>query len=138
AFGGLSGENLKTLLQQDYLCCGSDETARPADYSLGKSHPRGFGSMIRFIRMCRDLSIPMAEIIRRITLLPVTVYSLPQRGLIAPGMKADLTIFQEELLQDHADFQTPHAPCSGITELYINGIPHSSGIRSGKVIKVQG
>ena len=138
AFGGLSGENLKTLLQQDYLCCGSDETARPADYSLGKSHPRGFGSMIRFIRMCRDLSIPMAEIIRRITLLPATVYSLPQRGLIAPGMKADLTIFQEELLQDHADFQTPHAPCSGITELYINGIPHSSGIRSGKVIKVQG
>lgn len=135
AFGGLSSENLNTLLQQEYLCCGSDETARPFDLSLGKSHPRGFGSMVRFIRMCRDLAIPMEEIIRRITKLPAGIYSLKQRGVIAPGMKADLTVFQEELLEDHADFTTPHAPCSGIIDLYINGTAHSSGIRTGKVIR---
>lgn len=137
AFGGLSTENLNTLLKQDYLCCGSDETARPADFSLGKSHPRGFGSMVRFIRMCRDLSIPMEEIIRRITRLPAEIYSLKQRGMIAPGMKADLTIFQEHALADHADFTAPHAPCSGIFDLYINGTAHSSGIRAGKVIRVR-
>jgi N-acyl-D-aspartate/D-glutamate deacylase len=93
--------------------------------------------MVRFIRMCRDLSIPMEEIIRRITRLPAEIYSLKQRGMIAPGMKADLTIFQEHALADHADFTAPHAPCSGIFDLYINGTAHSSGIRAGKVIRVR-
>lgn len=139
AFGGLSAENLNTLLLQDYLCCGSDETARPADRSLGTSHPRGFGSMVRFIRLCRLLHIPMEKIVQRMTFLPAGIFGMKDRGIIAAGMKADLTLFREDLLQDKADFVHPHAPCEGIEEVFVNGVPHfASGERSGKVIRIPG
>ncbi|NOY75872.1 MAG: amidohydrolase family protein, partial [Kiritimatiellaeota bacterium] len=37
---GMSESNMRKILSLPFVCCCTDETARPADFSLGASHPR--------------------------------------------------------------------------------------------------
>jgi len=133
AFGGMSEDNLKQILKLEWVCCGTDETARPADESLGRSHPRGFGSFPVFIRMLGNEGLSMEQIIRKITSLPAGIFRLTDRGLIRPGKNADLVVFQEEELDSQADFHSPHRPAKGIRSVYVNGVPAYDGL-SQKVI----
>ncbi len=129
AFGSLSTENMRRILNQDYVCCGSDENARPLSLELGRSHPRGFGSFPRFLNMVRQENT-LSEAIRRVTSLPAHVYGLKNRGLIRRGYYADLVLFDENELKDHADFAQPHSPASGIRSVYVNGV---ESFRDGQV-----
>lgn len=122
AFGGLSPENMERIILKPWVCCGTDENARPADESLGRSHPRGFGSMPRFLNIVRR-HLSLAEAIRKTTSLPASVFRLADRGVIRPGAFADLVLFDEENLADAADFAHPHVPASGIRCVWVNGIP---------------
>jgi N-acyl-D-amino-acid deacylase len=129
AFGSLSVENMRRILNQDYVCCGSDENARPLSYELGRSHPRGFGSFPRFINLlCQENTL--AEAIRRVTSLPARIFGLKNRGLIRSGYYADLVLFDEQEWKDNADFVHPHAPASGIRRVYVNGV---ESFRDGQV-----
>lgn len=120
-FGGMSEENLKRILAQEWVCCGTDETARPRDISLGTSHPRGFGSFPRFIAELREQGLSMERIIPRLTSLPARIFRLRNRGTVVPGALADLVIFDEEKLGSAADFRSPHTPASGIVRVYVAG-----------------
>ncbi len=141
AFSGMSEENMKRILAQDWVCCGTDETARPPDYSLGRSHPRGFGSFPRFIQILRRQGMPMEKIIRRITSLPAEIFRLKNRGKILSGMMADLVIFDETELYSGADFRQPHTPAKGIRQVYVNGAAAYDGTekkvtaRAGRVLR---
>ena len=129
AFGSLSTENMRQILKQDYVCCGSDENARPHSLDLGRSHPRGFGSFPRFLNMVRQENT-LTEAIRRVTSLPARIYGLKNRGLIRSGYYADLVLFDENELTDNADFAQPHSPASGIRSVYVNGV---ESFRDGQV-----
>ncbi|MBO7147091.1 MAG: amidohydrolase family protein [Lentisphaeria bacterium] len=145
AFGGMSDENLNRILQQDWICCGSDETARPENSSLGISHPRGFGSFPRFIRLAQKQGIALQEILRRLTSLPASILQLPERGVLKPGYFADLVLFDPEKLQDQADFPNPHTAAEGIHTVIVNGRVSYTGEsrqvtsqRAGRVLRCTG
>ena len=121
AFSGMSKTNLNKILSKKFICCGTDESARPVDYSIGKSHPRGFGSMVRFINMQSILGVPLEESIRRITSMPASIFNLVGRGLIKPGYFADLVLFDREELLSMADFNAPHTLSKGISTVWVNG-----------------
>ena len=121
AFKGMCPENLKKVLAADYVCCGSDESSRPLDYCIGRSHPRGFGSMPRFIRMHQELGIHLEESIRRITSQPADIFGLTGRGMVATGYCADLVLFDPERFIDTADFTNPHSLSLGIDKVWVNG-----------------
>lgn len=131
AFGGMSEVNLERILAKDWVCCGTDETARPLDDSLGRSHPRGFGSFPRFISMAAK-SVPLEEVIRRITSMPAGIFGLRGRGGIREGYYADMVLFDPGKLASRADFLHPHTPAEGIHTVFVNGEVAYSG-ESGKV-----
>ena len=121
AFQGMSPENLQRILQQDFCCCGTDESARPLDYSIGRSHPRGFGAMPRFFRMLRDMQIPVGEAVRRMTGLPAEIFQLHDRGKLEPDRLADLVLFDPETFDTAADFLHPHQTAQGVAGVWIGG-----------------
>ncbi|MBO4631858.1 MAG: amidohydrolase family protein [Lentisphaeria bacterium] len=141
AFGGMSDRNLVRILSQSWVCCGTDETARPADDSLGFSHPRGFGSFPEFIRLLREQEIPMQKIISRLTALPAGIFHLKNRGEIRVGCYADLVVFDEQALHSKADFLHPHTPAAGIRKVFVNGMTAYDGeicqvkVRSGRILR---
>ena len=140
AFGGLSAENLETILKEPYICCGSDETARPEDDSLGVSHPRGFGSFPRFFRMVSEKQ-GIAEAVRKMTSLPAQICNLSDRGILKPGNAADMVLFHPDEFKDNATFKTPHAKASGIRSVFVNGVLsfHNGELlrRAGKGLKIR-
>ena len=56
------------------------------------------------------------------TLLPATRLGLTQRGRIAPGMWADLVVFDPDTVTDTATFEMPHQYPIGIRDVVVNGV----------------
>ena len=121
AFRGMSEENLMRILALPECCCGSDESARPADDSIGLSHPRGFGSAPEFFRRLTAAGMPVGEVIRKLTGLPAARFGLRDRGLLRRGLAADLVWLDPERFRSGADFRTPHRPAEGVLGVWIDG-----------------
>jgi N-acyl-D-amino-acid deacylase len=121
AFSTMSPDNLCHFMKQPYLCCGSDESARPVGYHIGRSHPRGFGSLPRFIKLATQWAT-IEEVISKITYLPASIFNLKNRGVIKPGYYADLTLLKLDELQACANFAEPHAISKGIRAVWVNGV----------------
>ncbi len=78
-------------------------------------HP---GMLERFVVQDRVLSLE--EAVRKMTSMPAGRLGLADRGLIAPGMAADLVLFDLERVRDRATNLFPHRP---ITEHYPHDFP---------------
>ena len=90
---------------------------------VGLCHPRYFGTMTRYLaRFVRDGGVlPMEEGIRRITSMACERYGLKNKGVIRAGYDADLVLFDENKLMDHADYLNPFAPNEGIRMVFVMG-----------------
>ena len=83
--------------------------------------------------------LPLEEVIRKVTSLPAELFHLRGRGTIRCGSAADLVLFDREELCDCADFASPHAFCTGIHQVYVNGVLSYENRevtgRAGKILK---
>ena len=66
------------------------------------------------MRKLLELDIPIGEAVRRATGLPARTFGLADRGLLAEGKRADLTLWDPDELTDTANFASPHSPARGI------------------------
>jgi N-acyl-D-amino-acid deacylase len=106
------------------------------------AHPRAFGSfprvLAKYVREEKIITLEMA--IRKMTSLPANRLKLYDRGRIAPGMAADLVIFDPNTIQDTATFTKPLAFPTGISYVLVNGkiaIDHGkpTGELAGKILR---
>ncbi len=129
-----SEENLRTILQQDWVCLGSDVGA-VAKEARKLTHPRAFGTFARFLgHYCRDLGLmALPEAIRRITSLPASLLGIAQeRGSLRPGCAADIVVFDPAALRDHATYQEPWQYATGVQHVLVNGqVVVENGAHSG-------
>lgn len=93
------------------------------DGELFGAHPRGFGSFPRAIRQfVRERGIlSLEEAVRRMTSLAADHMGFPDRGRIAPGMVADLVLFDPETVSDRATPEAPHELSVGIHRVLVGG-----------------
>ena len=134
----MSEENIKKQIAKPWVMFGSDESAMsPQEQILLKSaHPRAYGNFARLLGkyVREEQVISLTEAIRRLTLLPAQTLGVPDRGRIAPGFYADITIFDPKLISDHATFEDPHRFATGVQHVLVNGIPVvSDGRHTGKL-----
>ena len=64
----------------------------------------------------------MEEAVRKMTSLPASVFGL-DRGVIRPGMPADICVFSLENIQSHATFAHPDRMCTGFDYVFTAGRP---------------
>lgn len=112
----MSDDDLKFFLKQPRIMFCTDG-------ELHGKHPRGAGSFPRiFGHYVRDEKVlPLAEAVRKASALPAEQLHLGDRGRIAPGMKADLVLFDPAIIADHATISQPEAPPEGIPDVMVNG-----------------
>jgi N-acyl-D-amino-acid deacylase len=79
----------------------------------GVPHPRSYGTFARVLSM--------EEAIRKMTSLPAQRFGLTERGLLRPGLKADVVIFDPERVRDKATFADPHQYAEGFSYVIVNG-----------------
>jgi len=101
-----------------------------------KVHPRNYGAFPRaFGRYVRERgALSWEDAVRKATALPAAMLGMVDRGTIAPGMIADLTIFDPKTIIDKATFVEPAQFAVGVSNVLINGRP---AILAGKLTEVQ-
>lgn len=88
------------------------------DPTAGKLHLRSYGSFPRKIRkyVLEDKVIDLANAVRSITSLPASVFRMKERGLLKPGYRADIVLFDAEIIGDTATFEEPRQLSRGMSE----------------------
>ena len=94
-----------------------------SDGELDGAHPRGYGAFARVLgHYVRDLHVlTLEEAIRRMTSLAARNVGISDRGIIRPGLQADLVLFDPKTIADHATIKEPHALSTGIKTVWVNG-----------------
>jgi N-acyl-D-amino-acid deacylase len=126
---------LRYVMKQQWVSVGQDAGAVSPD-STGKwgerGHPRGFGTFPRILgRYVRQDSVITLEFaIRKMTSLAAQRVGLTDRGLLRPGMFADITVFDAATIIDNATYEQPQQLATGVSYVIVNGVPVVDG---GKV-----
>lgn len=97
----------------------------PQRLGQGVPHPRSYGTFPRvlghYVRERKVLTLE--EAVRKMTSLPAERLGLADRGRIAVGAMADITVFDPATVKDQATFQQPHQYPAGIPWVIVNGVP---------------
>jgi dihydroorotase/N-acyl-D-amino-acid deacylase len=130
-----SEDALRMVMQQPWVSVGQDAGAVSPD-SLGhwgeRGHPRGFGTfpkiLGRYVR--QDSVITLEFAIRKMTSLAAQRVGLTERGLLRPGMFADITVFDPNTIIDNSTYEQPQQLATGVSYVFVNGVAVVDG---GKV-----
>ena len=84
--------------------------------------------------------LTLEEAIRKMTSLPAARLGLGDRGLLRPGMKADLVVLDPDTVRDRATFEKPHQYAEGVSLVVVNGQvvldgERMTGARPGRVLR---
>jgi N-acyl-D-amino-acid deacylase len=140
----MSDDNLKKQIQLPWVSFASDAGSIAAEGVFLKSsaHPRAYGSFARvlgkYVRDDHVLSLPDA--IRKLAALPSENLGLDRRGLLKPGMFADVVVFDPATIADRATFEQPHVYAVGVRDVFINGVQvlkdgEHTGKKPGRALK---
>jgi len=123
----MNEEDVRTALKSPLVSVGTDSAAQAEDGPLSesKSHPRGWASFPRILAkyVRTEHLLTLEEAIRKMTSRPAVRVGLRDRGILRPGMAADITIFDAAQIQDLSTFETPTRYSSGIRYVFVNGRP---------------
>ncbi len=121
----MSEEDVRTALQHRLVGIGTDSGAQAEDGKLSesKSHPRAWGSFPRILgKYVRDEHLlTLEEAIRKMTSKAAARVHLSDRGILRPGMMADITIFDPATIQDVSTFDDPKHYSAGVKHVFVNG-----------------
>jgi len=116
---------LRRILAQPYVGIGADgEAVSPyGPLSAGRPHPRYYGTFPRalgkYVR--EEKTVPLAEMIRKMTAMPAAHLGFVRRGMIKAGWAADLCVFDPDRIIDKATFKEPAVYPEGIHQVIVNG-----------------
>jgi N-acyl-D-amino-acid deacylase len=118
-------DDVRTALTHPLVGVGTDSGAKATDGRLSesKSHPRAWGSFARILgHYVRDERLlPLEEALRKMTSKAATRVHLADRGVLRPGMAADITVFDAAAIRDVSTFADPNRYSVGIRHVFVNG-----------------
>jgi dihydroorotase/N-acyl-D-amino-acid deacylase len=118
-------DDVVTALRHPLVSVDTDSGARAEDgpLSASKSHPRAFGTFARILgKYVRDEKVlRLEEAIRKMTSQPATRVHLQDRGILRPGLAADITVFDPAAIRDVSTFEDPMHYSVGVRHVLVNG-----------------
>jgi N-acyl-D-amino-acid deacylase len=130
----MSEDDVKTALRHPLVSIDTDSEARAEDGPLSesKSHPRAWGTFPRILgKYVREQKLlTLEEAVRKMTSRPASRVGLSDRGILRPGMMADVVVFDPEAIRDVATFEDPNHYSVGMKHVLVNG---QAVIAEGKI-----
>ncbi|HUS25684.1 MAG TPA: amidohydrolase family protein [Candidatus Binatia bacterium] len=144
----MSERDIETALRFPWTSIGSDASAAveagKAD-ALGLPHPRSYGNAARVIAeyVKRRHVLTLEDAVRKQTSWAAARMGLGDRGVIREGLRADVTVFSYERLDDRASWKEPTLYPEGIDYVLVNGTPviwqgRHTGAKPGVVLRGPG
>ena len=120
-FHAIAEEDLVRILQHPATMIASD--GEVPIFGQASPHPRSYGTFVRVLsRYVRDQRVlTLEDAVRKMSSFPAQRAGLADRGLVRPGMKADLVLFDPARVADRATFEQPHQYAEGVSLVIVNG-----------------
>jgi len=121
----MSEPDVQTAMKTWWVAVNTDFGGVAPDGPFGSqsAHPRAYGTFARILgHYARDLKLfPLEFAVRKMTSLAAQRVGLVDRGLLKPGLAADVTVFDPRTVADQATFEQPHQPSVGFAYVFVNG-----------------
>ena len=118
-------DDVRTALKHPLVGVGTDSGARVEDGKLAgsKFHPRGWGSFPRILgKYVREEHVlTLEEAVRKMTSKAAARVHLEDRGILRPGLMADITIFDPATIREVGTFNDPNHHAVGVAHVFVNG-----------------
>jgi N-acyl-D-amino-acid deacylase len=118
-------QDVRAALASPLISLGTDAAGMAEDgiFSQERSHPRAWASTARILgRYVRDEKLlTLEEAVRKMTSLPASRLGLANRGILRPGMAADLVAFDPETVREVSTYAAPLHYSQGFPYVAVNG-----------------
>ena len=132
-------------LRRPWVVIASDASAQDPAVAKGLAHPRAYGTFPRVLgRYVRDERLfSLEEGVRRMTSAVAARIGLADRGLLRPGLFADLVVFDPATIADRATYERPHQLAVGVRSVFVNGTEvwrdgAATGAKPGRALRGPG
>lgn len=115
-----SMDEMETVMQHDLQMFGSDgipQKGKKAHRRLYGTYPEVLGTYVR-----EKGTLTLEQAVHKMTYLPSNRLGLYNRGLIRPGMVADITVFNKETVRDLSTYAEPQIAPDGIEAVVVDGV----------------
>jgi N-acyl-D-amino-acid deacylase len=120
-YHAINEDDVVRIMQSPYTMIASDGDI-PV-FGQAAPHPRSYGTFARVLgRYVREKHVlTLEEAVRKMSSYPAERLKMWDRGLLRPGMKADLVIFDPTTVGDRSVFDKPHQYSVGFRDVMVNG-----------------
>ncbi len=135
-FAERQDSDVVALMNHPAMVAGSDGI-----YCGGNPHPRGTGCFAKYLGdLVNDGTWPLETAVRRCAYAPARRHGLDDRGLLAPGMAADMVAFDPLSFAATSTYESGQSLAVGMAHVAVNGQlvlrgGHSTGARPGRGLK---
>jgi N-acyl-D-amino-acid deacylase len=120
-YHAINEDDVVRIMRSPYTMIASD--GEIPVFGQASPHPRSYATFARvlgvYVREKRILTLE--EAVRRMSGYPAWRLKLWDRGLLRPGMKADVVIFDPAKVADRSQYDTPHQYSAGFRDVIVNG-----------------
>jgi N-acyl-D-amino-acid deacylase len=138
----MSEDNVKLFLKQPWMKIGTDAGGTDPDSTRALVHPRSYGTYPRILgKYVRDEKVlPLEEAVRKMTSAVATRLVIPDRGVLRPGMYADVVVFDPQRIQENSTYERPLQLSTGMKLVFINGVEvvrdgRHTGAKPGRIVR---
>jgi len=138
-YHAIAEEDVVRIMRSPYAMVASD--GEIPVFGQQAPHPRSYGTFARVLGVYvrEPHVISLEEAVRKMSGFPAQRMKLWDRGLLIPGMKADVIVFDPATVGDRATYDQPHQYSVGVNEVIVNGklVLHQGKVtseRPGKVL----
>lgn len=105
-------------------------------------HPRSYGAFAKIIEkyVVETQKLTIENAIHKMSGLSAATLNIPGRGLLKPGYKADILVFDASKIKANSSYENPFIHATGFEHIFVNGhltINQSNLSRSGKGMVLQ-
>ncbi len=119
--------DVRAAVSNPLVTYGSDSPAQAEDGPLSttKAHPRAFGTFPRVLAeyVRSQHTLRLEEAVRKMTSQAASRVGITDRGILRPGMMADIAIFDPATIRDIATYNEPLRYSVGMEHVFLNGRP---------------
>lgn len=138
----MNEDNVRLALRQPWMKIGTDASGQDPDSARGMTHPRAYGTYTRILgKYVRDERIiPLEDAVRKMTGAVAERLLIGDRGLLRPGMYADVVVFDPTTIQENTTYEKPHQLSTGVRTVFVNGTEvirdgRHTGAKPGRIVR---
>ena len=141
----MAEENLRLLFAHPLGMPASDGSVYSPQGPLSNTmpHPRSYGTFPRFLGtyIREQKVVDLQTAIYKMCALPASRLGIKERGLLIPGYRADVVVFDPATVCERSTYEQPHQFNKGVEHVFVNGVwtikeEQHTGALAGTVIKL--